>query len=235
LGRTPRNAKQAAKKRLGIKPGDMDGVPSVTEKIKAGVGSIDRAIQALREDDSEDALAFIQKYDSVSKSDKKFVTLEEIVTASGLTTRRFVEIVTGAIMEQCGDVTKMMVTVAQPEVVKATIKAATDSVPIVATVGNRQRVVGYTNGDTKAMELFHKATGFLPMPKGAVTNINLNQQNNTAQLSSKDDEDDGPEDLQTMDSFLMDMQDVLRPELPAPREEAVPVIVPNIEYIDADV
>ena len=221
MGRTPRNAKQAAKKRLGIKPGDMDGVPSVTEKIKAGVGSIDRAIQALREDDSEDALAFIQKYDSISKSDKKFVTLEEIVT--------------GAIMEQCGDVTKMMVTVAQPEVVKATIKAATDSVPIVATVGNRQRVVGYTNGDTKAMELFHKATGFLPTPKGAVTNINLNQQNNTAQLSSKDDEDDGPEDLQTMDSFLMDMQDVLRPELPAPREEAVPVVIPNIEYLDIDV
>ena len=78
------------------------------------------------------------------------------------------------------------------------------------------KVVGYTNGDTKAMEIFHKATGFLPMPRGSNTTINLNQLNAT-QNNGGGDDDDSPGDLQSMDEFLMGMQDVLRPaQLSAP-------------------
>ena len=213
----------------------MQGVPSITANIVRAVGSVDLAIEALRADDSEEAQDFIEKYDGLSKSDQKLLKLEEIFTAAGLSARRFVEVVTGALMQQCGDVTKMMVAVSQPKVVEATIFAATDRKPIFNPVTGE--LMTYTNGDVKAMELFHKATGFLPTPKGANTTINLNQLNQTAQLNAGEDEDDEPVELQSMDAYLLELQDVLRPQLPAPTapSSVIPVNAPQLDYIDAEV
>ena len=142
-------------------------------------------------------------------------------------------------MQQCQDVTKMMVAVAQPKVIAATIKAATDEVPIVAydVESGRMKMVGRTNGDTKAMEIFHKATGFLPTPKGSNTTINLNQLNQTANLSDGEGSGESAE-LQSMDEFLMEMQDVVQPKaLPSSTGPAIPALIetPEIEYLDADV
>jgi hypothetical protein len=212
----------------------LEGMPDVTTKVKQGAGSVKKAIEALRADDSEDAQSFLEKYDSVSESDRQRLKLEDFVAVSGLSARDFIETLTGALMQQCQDVTKMMVAVAQPKVIAATIKAATDQVPIVAfsQLMGKNIVVGKTNGDTKAMELFHKATGFLPTPKGSNTTINLNQLNQTANVGGSDDE--GSE-LQSMDDFLLDMQDVLRPaQLSAPAE-IIPSHVPEIEYLDVEV
>jgi hypothetical protein len=84
------------------------------------------------------------------------------------------------------------------------------------------------------MELFGKATGLLPMPKGAVTNINLGQ---AARGASGDDEEGEGEGLQSMDDFLMEMQDVVRPHaLPEPSIDCqIPINAPEVEYLDADV
>ncbi len=211
----------------------MAGVPDVTRNIVRACGSVYHAVEALRSDDSEDAQSFIAKWDILSPSDRKRLRLEEVFTAAGISARRFVEVLTGALMQQCQDVTKMMVAVAQPKVIQSTIKAATDQVPIVAmnAIGV-MKVVGHTNGDTKAMEIFHKATGFLPTPKGSNTTINLNQLNQTANMESGDEE---PE-LQSMDEFLMEIQDVIRPQLPAP-SPAIPQLahVPDIEYLETEV
>jgi hypothetical protein len=227
----------AARKRLGITAEDMDGVPRITDRLIAGAGSIATVIAALREDDSEDAASFIAKYDSISESDRGRLTIEEIFTAAELSARRFIEITTGALMQRSGDITKMMVAVAQPRVTEATIKAATESLPIVATRDGEREVVGWTNGDVKAMEMFHKATGFLPMPKGAQTTINLNQLNQTAQLSAAED-DEGPcEPPPSMDEYLLELQDVARERaLPAPAPDAVmPINAPALEYVDAEI
>ena len=226
----------AARKRLGLKPGATDGFPDLTARIKAGVGSIAKAIEVLSEDDSDDSRAFMERYRSVPKSDRSRLKLEDFVAAADITPRRFVELVTGALLQQCQDVTKMMVAVAQPKVIQATIKAATDQVPIIADVDGERIVVGHTNGDTKAMEIFHKATGFLPTPKGSNTTINLNQLNQTANLSDGEGAEESSE-LQSMDEFLMEMQDVVAPkQLPAPAVE-IPTLIqtPELDYIDADV
>lgn len=154
------------------------------------------------------------------------------MVAAGLTARRFVETLTGALMQQAADVTKMMLSVSQPKVTAATVKAATDSIPIMATVGGMSVVVGHTNGDVKAQEIFHKITGLLPIPKGAQTTINMQQLNQGGH--KEDDEDE--EGLESMDTFLMGMQDVLRPQLPAPvpQQNIVPVNAPELSYIDAE-
>ena len=190
----------AARKRLGLEEGATDGFPDLTARIKAGAGSIAKAIEVLSEDDSDDSRAFMERYRSVPKSDRSRLKLEDFVAAADITPRRFVELVTGALMQQCQDVTKMMVAVAQPKVIQATIKAATDQVPIIADVDGERIVVGHTNGDTKAMEIFHKATGFLPTPKGSNTTINLNQLNQTANLSDGEGAEESSE-LQSMDEF----------------------------------
>lgn len=130
----------------------------------------------------------------------------------------------------------MMVAVAQPKVIQATIKAATDQVPIIADIDGVRIVVGHTNGDTKAMEIFHKATGFLPTPKGSSTTINLNQNNLNANMGDGGASDDDETELQSMDEFLLELQDVVRPQLSAP-SIAVPMLMetPEIDYIDAEV
>ena len=225
----------AARKRLGITPETMWGVPDVTKNIIRACGSVDLAIAALAGDESEDAQEFIRFRKQCSPSDLQRTTLEEQFTAAGLSARRFIEVLTGALMQQCGDVTKMMVAVAQPKVVQATIKAATDEVPIVADVDGHRIVVGHTNGDVKAMEIFHKATGFLPTPKGSNTTINLQQLNQTAQLTKGEENEDG-DDLPSMDEYLMELQDVVRPkQLNAPPSSEMPVNAPDIEYIDVEV
>ena len=186
-------------------------------------------IDALRGDDSEDAIAFMGKYLSVSESDRKRLTLEDFVAATGLSPRRFFEVLTGALLQHCGDVTKMMVAVAQPKVTQAIVKAATDQVPIVADIGSRRVVVGHTNGDTKAMEIFGKMSGLLPTPKGSTTTVNVNQTNQTAQLNSGDE----CEPPQSADDFLMELQEVVKPkQLPSPPDSVLPVNAPQVEYLE---
>lgn len=222
------NGNAAARRRLGVTLEGMKDVPKITDRLIAGAGSVEAAIAAIAADDSEDARDFMERYRSLSKSDLERVSVEEIFTAAGLSARRFVEMVTGALMQQSIDVTKMILSVSQPLVTKATVKAATSEQPIMDAQG---MVVGYTNGDIKAQEIFHKITGMLPIPKGSQTFINI-----PVQQSAKDDEDDAAPALESMDSFLMGMQDVLRPQLPAP---AVPTIMPknapDLAYIDADI
>jgi hypothetical protein len=225
------NRKQYAEKRAGLKPGDMDGVPNVASRIVRGAGSMDNAIEALRGDDSENAKLFIAKYDSITESDRRRLTIENIFTAAGLTAREFVEVVTGALMQQGEDTSRMIVAMAKPKVMESTIKAATDCVPITDREGE---IVGYSNGDVKAQELFHKITGAIQMPKGSTTNIYANQANQTV-VQGRDDEDDS-EELPSMDSYLMELQDVIRPQLPAPVEPSImPVNAPEIEYVDVEV
>lgn len=221
----------AARKRYKITAEMMEGVPHVTQKIVSGAGSIQIAIEALRADDSSDSLEFIRTYDSILPSDRTRLRLEEIFTLAGLSARRFIELVTGALMQQSGDVSRMLTAVSQPKVIAATVKAATESLPIRNSEGD---VIGYTNGDVKAQEMFHRATGWLPIPKGAQTVINMQQLNQgTKEVNSDDDS----EELESMDSFLMGMQDVLRPQLPAPApvQSIIPVNAPEFEYVDAEI
>ncbi len=224
--------REEALKRLGVDNEEIKGFPNISERVIQGCGSIEAALMALRGDDSEDAQAVIQKYDSVSDSDRKRLRFDDFVVASGLSPRRLFEVLTGALMQQSADISKMMVSVSQPKVIEATIFAATDRKPIYNPVTGE--LMTYTNGDVKAQELFHKATGFLPTPKGSNTTINLQQLNQTAQLpAGADDGDD--EELPSMDEYLLELQDVVRPALPAPPSSIIPANAPELEYVDCDV
>ncbi len=229
----PLNNAGLALKRLGLVEADVEDVPEVTPRVKEAMGSVKDAISLLRGDDAPDSRRFIKKWDSLSPRDQKHARLEYVLTAAGLTTRRFMELLAGAEFDHSATVSKIFVSRSQLTVLKSTVKAATDQIPItVMGDDGNLTVVGYSNGDVKAMEIFHKITGALPTPKGS--SFILNQQINTPPAA---DPAAPKTPLQAMDSFLLEIDDIRRPkQLSAPIEPEIPVEmpenVPEIEYLD---
>jgi hypothetical protein len=229
-----------ALKRLGLTERDVKGVPEVTSRVKEALGSVKEAIELLRGDDSKDSLRFIEKWDSLSTRDQNNVILEHVIVAAKLTTRRFMELLAGAQFDHSSTVSKIFVARSQLRVLEATVKAATDQIPI--TVIDRETgessVVGHTNGDVKAMEIFHKITGALPTPKGS--SFILNQQIN-AQSADVDPKPKNQTPLESMDKFLLDIEDVRKPKQLTSGAITAPVIpvempegVPEIEFLSVE-
>lgn len=193
----------------------MGPVPSIVHIIK-GIGE-EAAIEALRCDDSDEALKFIQKYDSIPPSDLGHFRLEEIAAICGINTRTLIQTLTGALYTQSQEAAKVLVLVNQPKVTQKTIDMA------------------LTDRGEKDREFFLRGTGFLPVPKGA--QITINQQNNTmAAAPQLQSESRVPLVLGSTDDLLLDMQTVLRPDRALTSGEetntAVPVNAPEIEYMD---
>ena len=159
---------------MGLTDAQMEGVPSITPRIREALGSIKEAIQLIAGDDAPDSIRFMAKWNTLPPSDQKRCPLEEVITAAGLTPRRFMELLGGITFEYSATATKMFVARNQLKVMKSTVKAATDELPITAydAESGEVKVVGHTNGDVKAMEIFHKITGALPTPKGSNFIIN---------------------------------------------------------------
>lgn len=220
-----RNRAEKARKRLGISDEQMAGCRKIAPLLKEAGLTTERAVEILELDGSADATAFVARYNAISKSDRAYLTIEEICLASGLTTRRLWEVIAGARMEQSQDAVKLMIADAQPRVMAAAIKAATESQPILDGQGE---VRGFTNGDLKATELIWKATGMLPTPKGATTVFNIGGQ---PALAAPDEVDEVP--LQDMDTMLKQLQQTMaKPQLEAPKEE--PKLI-EAEYEDISV
>lgn len=186
-----------------------DSEPIITPMLKSvGLPSI---LTALRMHDDEDAKAFIDLYDSLSKTDRARLRIEDIAFASGVGSLRLAEVAQTAMFLYGQMRTKMLLSNAMPKVMKSTIKAATDEVPITAMVDGVNLVVGHSNGDTRAMEMFHKMSGMMPLPKGAQIAI----QNNFGQ-----DDSDKPvlvSGWKTPEERLREIQDMTEPKrLPTP-------------------
>lgn len=221
-----------ALRRLGLTEHDVANVPRITPRVKEAVGTVKAAIRILLGDDDPDSIRFSTKWRGASKKDQLSLRLEDFLVAAEITPRRFMELLAGASMEYSSTVSKLIVSKNQPKVLKATVKAATDSVPITAMVGGAMVEIGRTNGDVKAMEMFHKITGALPTPKGS--NFTLNQQINSGG-EVKESKVQTP--LESMDSFLLELDEVRKPkQISARSEPIIPVEVPEgapeIEYLD---
>lgn len=225
----------AVLKRLGVELDDWKKFPKIGSIVRNGCGSFAAAIAALEADDTEDARAVIEAWYSVSAFDRKKAGLEGIALAAGLTGRRFIEVLSGAIVQQAQDVSRLMLASAQPKVTKTTIRRATQRSPIMDREGN---LLGYEEGDFKAMEMFHKITGAIPTPKGATNVFNIGTQIGNDEPAQLGDGGDEPAELQTMDAMLMEMQDIIRPKAlvaSVPSINEVPINAPEVEYLGMDV
>jgi hypothetical protein len=226
-----------ARKRLGVTSKQLDATRRITPLLKESGLNTDRVIEILEGDASPDAVIFLSKWRSISKSDRKYLSIEEICIAAEMTTRRLWEVIQGAVLEQSQDAVKVRLAHSQVRVVEAAVRAATSSLPIVARVGGVDSIVGYSNGDVKAMEVVSKWTGLMPTPKGSTTNIMLGNQNGSS--AGLPIEDDGDEDdgvgLQDMNDFLKEIQQTVAPkQLEAPKQTIPTIPDANPTIVEAE-
>ena len=209
LRQAPRSAGAEIRKKLGLTDEQMKGVPALGRMIREGYGSRDRAVEILEGDDSQEARAFLEVWNKLPAGDRHRVRIEEVVIASGMTVRRFWEVLNGALFDESNTISRAVILLNRPRAIKATIRSA-------------------VKGDASAQKLFHTMTGDMPLPKGSVMNINLNQLNQPKEPEKQQ--------LERMDNFLLELQDVAKP-----RQLAAPVIpvempagAPEIEYLGLD-
>lgn len=200
--------------------GDFEpaGEPTITPMLKSVPGGVRAVMEAMRAHGEEDARTFIQFYDSLTKIDRASLSLESIAYACGIGALRLAEVAQTALFLYGQMKTKMLLSSAMPKVMRSTIKAATDEVPITALVpGAGNIVVGHTNGDVKAMEMFHKMSGMMPLPKGAQIAI----QNNFGETEAEKPASAG---WRPPEERLREFQEMTEPKrLPSPPAEPFPL------------
>lgn len=230
------NKRGEALRKLGIVEADLERVPKITPRVREAVGSVKEAVAILEGDDSPDSVQFMSKYNMLTGLEQKAVHLEDVIVAANLTGRRFMELLAGASFDHSATVSKIFVSRSQLKVLQSTVKAATDEVPITAynAENGTTEVVGHSNGDVKAMEIFHKITGALPTPKGS--NFTFNQQIKTAAPEDTQSPVEARPPLQTMDSWLLEIDDIRKPKQLSATVPVIPVEMPEnapeVEYLD---
>jgi hypothetical protein len=197
---------------------DLDGQPIVTPILKQAEGGTASVLDALRAYEDEDAQEFIALHDSLTKTDRKFLSLEEIAVASGIGSARLLELSTSAMLNYGQSSVKIFLAASMHKVVHAAVKAASTGTPIIDDKGNPVRddkgnllLAGY--GDIRAMELVGKMTGLVPTPKGAHIAI----QNNVGEKAES-----APAGYFDPGEHLRSIRNITDPmRLPAPPHEPV--------------
>jgi hypothetical protein len=101
----------------------------------------------------ERLMPLVEKWDSLSKSDKRYVNLDDLCEAVGIRLGMVVGAVADAAFEYNADVSKLMAAVAHPAVVQATIDSA------------------LTPQGVQDRRMLHQHLGFVPTPTGPVFNV----------------------------------------------------------------
>jgi hypothetical protein len=185
--------------------------PVVTPMLKSVEGGMAHVLTCLRAHADDDAKEFIDLYDSVSSTDRKHLRNEDIAHACGIGSLRLAEVAQTALYLYASMETKMLISTSMPKVTRSIVKAATDQVPITAwnAIAGINEVVGHTNGDVKAMDLFGRMSGIVPVPKGAQIAI----QN----VYGKEPEEKTAPMWRTPEERLREIQDATEPKrLPSP-------------------
>jgi len=221
-----RNRSEEAFRRIQITKEQLDGTLKISSRLREAGLTTERVVEILDADASEDSRKFVDRYASISVSDRAYLPIEAVCLAAGLTTRRLWELISGARLEQSQDITKLIIADSMPRVALAAVKAATESLPILNGQGE---VAGWTNGDPKAMEFLGKVSGLLPQAKPGIQIFN----NNGNLPIPQEEPDETP--LPGMDATLKEIHhSITAPQLEAPKEQIpfVPLIEAEFEDID---
>lgn len=136
---------------LGIKEGDVLGVPKIEPLLKQS-GLLEKVWSYLETSADEIArLLVAQKYKLSNVSQRNSVPFEAYCVAAGIETKRALGIIISEVYSQNEQAALLMASAAQPSVVQATIDRA------IEAGGSRER------------DMLLKHSGFVPVPKTSVT------------------------------------------------------------------
>lgn len=133
--------------RLGISPEEVSAQPQVSHILKK-VGGKMKILEFLRgssEPEARKILALVDDLGAVGGWTK--LPMEAFAVAAGLSTRRFLELVSGEVFMQSGQSSALLAAAAHPKVVDRTVKDALEP------------------GAVGSQKLLHQHAGFLPQPK----------------------------------------------------------------------
>lgn len=194
-----RDRKTDALRRAGVKREDLIGVPQISHILKHAEHGLAQVIDALRGYDEEDAQDFIEKYDSLSPSDRARLSIEEICVAAGVKTLDLLGCATKALVLESQTVSSIIAATSHYRVVNKTVKMALED------GGHRDR------------EMLHTATGFLPSPKGStfINKVQVANFSDDKKQPATVDAIPDEEDLVSVDDDLMGLDAFERKMLPA--------------------
>lgn len=212
--------RQEIQKRLGITAEQMVGVPEITPILRMANGGPKGCIEALRADDSPDAVTFLAKWDSLAATDQTRACIEDVCIASGLTTRRLLEVITGAMMTQGDVMTRLIVAAAKPKVIERMAKQAKTA------KGEKDRE-NFLRGK--------QVDWFVPSKGLTIDQSDRRTQNNVLNAPKERSLPPG-----RADEFFLELATTMKPDQPMlpPPEPVVEANVPefvDVQYEEADV
>lgn len=151
------------RKRLGITPQQMYGVPRISHILDCASGGIEECVNALRLSDDADASKFLERYDSVSASDRQRLSIEEIAISAGVGTKNLLAAVLLA-MDYVGT--------SQARMATNSFKA-----PVIGATG--KAAINGPNA-TSNRKLFLSGIEFLPRPANREPGVFVNITNQNA-------------------------------------------------------
>ena len=163
LGKPRLDRISEAYERLGVSKDEVAKQPVITSTLtvldpitkgkQSSIRGVDKAIEFLRGSHEADARKFLDVYDSIPNSTRIVLPIEAFAVASGLSTKRVLELVTGACFEQSANVAELISRSARPKLVGVAVKQALKS----------------KNFDERKLVLQHE--GYAPIPKTQVVNV----------------------------------------------------------------
>lgn len=169
--RRPRAVEHALAK-LGIQTADVWSKPRITPHIDElrlilqnisytsgeNLNLPESIFDVLETSDDPDARKVLEKYYSIPLTHRRSLEIEAFCVAAGVPTLRVLELIVGSIVHMNHRLSEAIANVASPAVVRKTVEMA------------------LTDEGTKDRELIHKATGFIPTPRGGPSvRVNVNQ------------------------------------------------------------
>jgi hypothetical protein len=208
---------------LTIRPEDVILAPHITQYITETLAlERDTAIEYLRLSDNPLAQKFLTLYDAplITLSHRKVLPLEAYCLSGKINPLDLLEILVGVLVRVGAQQSAVIAAVHQPAIVAKTVEAALQP------------------DNFRERQLFHKATGFLPTPKGSQTSIKVVQSQQQGQQQGQQQVAAAPPPEQTI-RRLVDRFNTqaampaaaIPSQLPdrIPDDDTVPEVIPTSE------
>jgi hypothetical protein len=102
----------------------MEGQPEVTSCLKMASGGLRIVLEALRCFDDEDAQQFMELYDSLTPTDRKYLKLEQIAVAADIGASRLLGVATEALKAHGQNVSRIILGASLPKIVSKSVQMA---------------------------------------------------------------------------------------------------------------
>lgn len=192
------SARQDALRRLGFKQAPEIN-PLAVYAVQVA-GSKQKFLAYARTSDHLGVQSLIEKYDSLSPSDRRALSITDLCIVCDLNFGVLLGEVSREAFNHNADVSRLLAAVWQPRVVKATIDSA---IKYAGPDGVRDR------------QMLHTHSNFVPVPKSASTVFKFQQQ-----INNSTGGDDEPSGLPSFSSDIITLNAAQRATLlPAPEEE----------------